>query len=125
MSIINNIFVDTEGVYAPWATDEHSNPPTYRDGSELMVHRKGVLAASKTFQQLEQFTHSDIYPVVNLPQRPDIRLYGRPAEALAQVEVLTSHNDRDVWESKFKAWGGDTVRRLCGYLKIEPGWFDS
>lgn len=109
MSIIEDIFADEKGVYAPWATDEHSNPPTYRDGSELMIHRKGVLAASKTFQQLEDFIHSDIYPVVNLPQRPDIRLYGRPAGALAQVEVLTSHNDRDAWESKFKAWGGDTV----------------
>lgn len=101
--IVEYALKDLDRLYPTWVLDEHPGPPTYRDGSELMQHRKGVMTARRLFGSLERVVTTDTYPRVNLPQRPDIRLSGH-GEQLARVEVLTDHNNTDSWENKFKAW---------------------
>jgi len=105
MQIIEHIFSDQDQIYPDWILDEHTRPPTFRDGSELMEHRKGVLASKHLFGTLERVTGVDTYPRVDLPQRPDLRLWGH-GNQLARVEVLTSHRNTETWEQKFEAWRG-------------------
>lgn len=104
LTLIEDLFEDHEPIYAPWATSEHTRPPTFRDGPELMEHRKGVMIAGESFNRLNDVTHNDYYPQGNLPQRPDLRIYGTAPEPLARIEVLTSHENSDTWENKFTAW---------------------
>lgn len=108
LQIIEQIYTDQEKIYPEWVLDEHTRPPTFRDGSELMQHRKGVLAAKHLFGQLQRVTGVDTYPRVDLPQRPDLRLW-RNGEQLARVEVLTNHRNTDTWEQKFEKWRVETA----------------
>ena len=103
MRIIEHIFSHSDNIYPKWALDEHTRPPTFRDGSELMEHRKGTMAAASVFSQLERCTGIDVYPRVNLPQRPDLRLWSNGTQ-LARVEVLTAHRNTESWETKFRHW---------------------
>lgn len=103
MQIIENIFHDDDRLYPGWVLDEHSRPPTFRDGSELLEHRKGTIGAKHLFGGLERVVTTDTYPRIDVPQRPDLRLTGH-GEQLARVETLTAHNNTDSWESKFNAW---------------------
>ncbi|MUW13269.1 hypothetical protein GJ633_00360 [Halorubrum sp. CBA1125] len=103
MQIIEHIFSDQEKIYPDWVLDEHTRPPTFRDGSELLQHRKGVLASKHLFGGLERVSGVDVYPRINLPQRPDLRLFGH-GEQLARVEVLSNHRNTDTWENKFTKW---------------------
>jgi len=105
LKIIEQIFPNQEQVYPDWALDEHTRPPTFRDGSELMEHRKGVLAAKHLFGRLERVSGVDTYPRVNLPQRPDLRLWHH-GDQLARVEVLTNHRNTETWREKFQNWRG-------------------
>lgn len=106
LKIIETIFQEEERLYAPWATHEHTRPPTFRDGNELMEHRKGVMVAAKSFQDYTAVEGLSVeyYPRVNVPQRPDLRIYGTQAKPLARIEVLTNHGNTDTWETKFSAW---------------------
>lgn len=104
LRLTEELFQDHEPIYAPWATTEHTRPPTFRDGPELMEHRKGVMVAGESLKRLNGVTHNDYYPQGNLPQRPDLRIYGTDPEPLARVEVLTNHGNTDTWENKFTAW---------------------
>jgi len=101
-------FSDHEKLYPDWAGDEHTRPPTFRDGSELLQHRKGVLASKHLFGSLERVTFVDTYPRVNLPQRPDLRLFSH-GDQLARLEVLTHHRNTDTWESKFEQWRAEAA----------------
>lgn len=103
MQIIERIFSDQEQIYPAWVLDEHTRPPTFRDGSELLEHRKGVLASKHLFGSLERVHGVDTYPRINLPQRPDLRLW-KHGDQLARVEVLTNHRNSDSWETKFEKW---------------------
>jgi hypothetical protein len=103
MQVIETIFSHSSKIYPEWATDQHARPPTFRDGNELMEHRKGTLAAGHLFGQLERVTATEIYPRVNLPQRPDLRLF-RFGEPVGRVEVLTNHNNTETWQKKFDTW---------------------
>ena len=100
--VIEHIFVDEEQIDPDWQHD-HPRPPTVRDGSELMEHRKGTMAARHLFEQLERCSGAGVYPRVDLPHRPDLRLWGH-GDQLARVEVITGHNDRDSWKEKFIHW---------------------
>ncbi|MFC6952869.1 hypothetical protein [Halorubellus litoreus] len=104
LTVIENLFKNHDDVYPPWATTEHSRPPTFRDGPELMSHRKGVMVAGESLKRLNDVTHNDYYPQGNLPQRPDLRIYGPDPEPIARVEVLTNHGNTGTWENKFTAW---------------------
>lgn len=104
MQIIEHIFSGEDLLYPEWVLDEHTRPPTFRDGNELMEHRKGVLAAKHLFNNLTRVTGIDTYPRVDLPQRPDLRLWGRGGDQLARVEVLTDHRNTDTWVQKFEKW---------------------
>ncbi len=108
MQVIEHIFSDEEQLYPAWALDEHTRPPTFRDGSELMEHRKGVLASKHLFGRLERVSGIDTYPRVNLPQRPDLRLWSH-GNQLARVEVLTNHRNSDTWVRKFQKWRAKTA----------------
>lgn len=103
LQVIEHIFDEEEKIYPNWILDEHERPPTFRDGNELLQHRKGVLAAKHLFGQLQRVTGIDTYPRVDLPQRPDLRLWGG-GEQLARVEVLTNHRNTKTWEQKFDRW---------------------
>jgi len=103
MQVIEHIFSEEEQLYPPWVLDEHTRPPTFRDGSELLQHRKGVLASKHLFGGLERVTGVDTYPRIDIPQRPDLRLFGH-GEQLARVEVLSNHRNTDTWEKKFTKW---------------------
>ena len=116
MQIIEDIFSDDEQLYPDWATEDHTRPPTFRDGSELLQHRKGVLASAYLFSQLERVTSLLRYPRNKVPQRPDIYLY-RNDEQLARVEVLGPHRNTDMWEDKFTQWRG---RRAGPTIWIYP-----
>lgn len=106
MRIIEQVFKYEDGLYPRWATQDHSRPPTFRDGSELMPHRKGVYVAAKAFGRYNAVDglRVEFYPRVDVPQRPDLRVFGKQGPPLAKVEVLTNHGDRDTWETKFDAW---------------------
>jgi hypothetical protein len=108
LKIIEQLFSDHEKLYPDWAGDEHTRPPTFRDGSELLQHRKGVLASKHLFGSLERVTFVDTYPRVNLPQRPDLRLFSH-GDQLARLEVLTHHRNTDTWESKFEQWRAEAA----------------
>ena len=103
MQIIEDIFSEEEQLFPSWVLDEHTRPPTFRDGSELLQHRKGVLASKHLFGSLERVTGVDTYPRIDIPQRPDLRLLSH-GEQLARVEVLTNHRNTDTWEKKFETW---------------------
>lgn len=103
LQIIEYIFKDEEQLYPDWILDEHPRPPTFRDGSELLEHRKGAMAAKHLFGNLERITSVDTYPRIDVPQRPDLRLSSH-GDQLARVEVLTNHRNSDSWESKFETW---------------------
>lgn len=103
MKVIDHIFKHEERLYPDWTLDEHTRVPTFRDGSELMEHRKGTMAASHLFGQLTRCSSTDVYPRIEVPQRPDLRLGGH-GDLLAQVEVLTDHNNRSSWKNKFMHW---------------------
>ena len=103
LQVIEHIFSEEEQLYPEWALDEHTRPPTFRDGSELLQHRKGVLASKHLFGGLERVTLVDTYPRVNLPQRPDLRLFSH-GDQIARVEVLTNHRNTETWEKKFGKW---------------------
>lgn len=105
MQIIEHVFSDEERLYPDWILDEHTGPPTFRDGNELMLHRKGVLASKYLFGGLERVRGVDLYPRDH-PQRPDLRLFGN-SEPLARVEVLTNHRNTDTWVNKFAKWRGE------------------
>ncbi len=141
MQAIEHILSDMENLYPDWMLDEHPRPPTFRDGSELMEHRKGTMAAYNSFMSLERCSGADVYPRISLPQRPDLRLFSWSDE-LAYVEVLTDHGNRESWETKFEAWSQRTSpptlwifpnRRLAvdffnhlhrhGYIRLSRGEF--
>lgn len=103
MQIIEHIFSEEKQLYPDWVLDEHTRPPTFRDGSELMQHRKGVLASKHLFGGLERVSGVDTYPRIDIPQRPDLRLF-RHGEQLARVEGLSNHRNSDTWEKKFLRW---------------------
>lgn len=103
MQIIEHIFSEVEKLHPSWVLDEHTRPPTFRDGSELLEHRKGVLASKRLFGGLERVSGVDTYPQIDIAQRPDLRLFGH-GEQLARVEVLTNHRNTDTWEKKFSKW---------------------
>ncbi len=106
MKIIESVFRYEDNLYPNWATEDHSRPPTFRDGNELMPHRKGVYVAAKSFMRYNGVDglSVDYYPRVNVPERPDLRVYGNRDVPLAKVEMLTNHGDRESWERKFDAW---------------------
>lgn len=93
---------------ASWATDAHSGPPIYRDGSELMPHRKGVLAAKEHFGDVTQVGGVYVYPRGGRENRADLWLARPKGQIIARVEVLSSHNNRESWVSKFDAWRDDS-----------------
>jgi hypothetical protein len=105
MEVIEDIFSETENLYPSWVLDEHTRPPTFRDGNELMEHRKGVLASRFLFKQCERVYSVDTYPDYDVHHLPDLRLSGA-GEQLARVEVLTHHRNRETWEGKFNKWRG-------------------
>jgi len=108
MKVIQHIFADETDLYPDWVLDEHKRPPTFRDGNELLEHRKGTMAARHLFTQLERCSSADVYPRVDIPHRPDLRLWGHGGQ-LARVEVLTDHNDRESWKEKFIHWTQPTA----------------
>ena len=101
--VVEHIFSDETDLYPGWLLDEHSRPPTFRDGSELLEHRKGAMAARHLFKRCERCTGSDLYPRIDVAHRSDLRLFGA-GDLLARVEVLTNHNDRASWKKKFIHW---------------------
>lgn len=103
MDVIEDLFSQMGQLHPEWVLDEHTRPPTFRDGPELMEHRKGVLAARHLLNSLEYISYVDTYPQVDLPQRPDLRLF-RHGDPMGRVEVLTDHNNTETWESKFQNW---------------------
>lgn len=102
LQVIESIFDEEESLYPHWILEEHTGPPTYRDGNELLEHRKGVCRAAHLFSQLERVTSTDMYPA-DRPDRADLWLHGS-GEILAQIEMLTDHNNRDTWTKKFHRW---------------------
>jgi len=108
MQVIQHIFSDETDLYPDWRLDEHPRPPTFRDGDELLEHRKGTMAARHLFKQCERCTGADVYPRIDIPHRPDLRLW-RAGDQLARVEVLTDHNDRSSWQEKFIHWTQPTA----------------
>jgi hypothetical protein len=104
MQVIEDLFRDINNVYPSWVQDHHSRPPTFRDGEELLEHRKGTMAAEFTFSQVEEYvTTTDIYPRFSIPNRPDLRLFSG-ADELAYVETQTGHNNAEGRTEKFKYW---------------------
>lgn len=102
--LIKKVLYDVEGIYPTWTLEEHTGPPTFRDGSEHMTHRKGVLTARSAFGQLTRVSGLDLYPRYNSRQvLPDLVLFSHGSR-LARVEVLSDHNKRDSWVSKWDAW---------------------
>jgi hypothetical protein len=101
---IREILYDVEEMYPFWVLDEHTGPPTFRDGPEHMTHRKGVLASYWGFKQLNHVSSGDLYPRYDSRQvLPDLVLSSHGSR-LARVEVLSDHNNRDSWISKWDAW---------------------
>ena len=97
LQVIEHIFSEEEKLYPEWVLDEHTRPPTFRDGSELLQHRKGVLASRHLFNGLERVTLVDTYPRVNLPQRPDLRLFRTGDQIAVVVNTISLFTEpRDV-----------------------------
>lgn len=120
--VIEHVFAEKEDLYPDWVHD-HTRPPTFRDGSELLEHRKGTMAARHLFSQLERCSGIDVYPRTKAPHRPDLRLW-RHGDQLAQVEVLTDHNDRENWREKFINWSDPKVPPTIWIFPNRPTMID-
>lgn len=101
--VVKHLFADWEQLYPEWIPDEHTRPPMFRDDTELLEHRNGMLTAKELFSSLERVVNVHTYPRVNLPQRPDLHLWGH-GEQRARVEVLTNHRNSETWKRKFDTW---------------------
>jgi len=51
----------------------------------------------------------DTYPRINVPQRPDLRLFGHGGDQMARVEVLSNHRNTDTWSKKFLKWSSKSA----------------
>ncbi|WP_050032824.1 hypothetical protein [Halorubrum halophilum] len=103
LQIMNSIFGGLSQFVPSWANDEHSGRPLCRDGGEHLHHRKGVLVAENYFDQLEQISHTRLYPNLGQQVNPDL-LLGNYGDYAARVEVITRHNGYETWRKKFAFW---------------------
>lgn len=104
MTVIEELFKHRDDIYPPWVTDQHSRPPIFRDGEELLEHRKGTMVARFTFLDVTGYvTGADVYPRFSNPNRPDLRLW-RKDKPLAYVETQTDHNNAESRVNKFNHW---------------------
>jgi hypothetical protein len=104
MQVIEHLFSHRDDIYPNWVHDNHTRPPTFRDGEELMEHRKGTMAARFTFKQLEEYvTGASVYPQFSNSNRPDLRLFNG-GDLIAYTETQTDHNNSQSRVEKFAHW---------------------
>lgn len=96
------IFEHRDDVYPPWAEKDQDGAPLFRDGSEKMLHRKGVCATDYLLNELGGRTK--IYPNFPVPYTPDTTWVNESGEELAHVEVLSCHNDLESVKNKWLTW---------------------
>jgi len=102
--VVETIYSDAESLYPGWVdAQEHSGPPTYRDGNELLEHRKGAIALDYALGPIEQITYTELYPRLRIEERPDLWFY-KHGSPCAWGEITGSHNNRQSWERKYEAW---------------------
>ena len=102
--VVETIYADAETLYPGWLdVDEHSGPPTFRDGNELLEHRKGAITLGCALNSVEQITYTELYPRLRIEERPDlwVHKHGSPS---AWGEITGTHNNRQSWERKYLAW---------------------
>lgn len=110
--VADNVFSDAEEIYPQWIEQEHTGPPAFRDGQELLEHRKGVMALDRSFDRIEQISYTDVYPRhLDIAERPDIRIWGHGSPA-AWGEILGTHNNRETWSRKYRAWAENSLPKV-------------
>lgn len=108
-TVVENVFHDADGCYPTWVTEAHTGPPAYRDGgTELMLHRKGALALSKSLEHTEYITGTELFPRIGIAEAPDIRAWTRD-DTECWGEIIGDHNNRETWTRKFRAWEGNDI----------------
>lgn len=104
MQVIEHLFCHLDDIYPDWVHGNHTRPPTFRDGEELMEHRKGTMAARFTFKQVKEYvTGASVYPQFSTSNRPDLRLYNA-GDDVAYIETQTGHNNSQSRVEKFQHW---------------------
>lgn len=142
MQVIEHLFSHRDDVYPEWFHDHLTRPPTFRDGEELLEHRKGTMVAKYTFLQNTWYvTKVGVYP--RFRNSPDLHLF-RKHKLLAYVEVQTDHHNAESRTRKFNHWTEDenvpaviwifpnrtvmieTWNRLVadGHITLKGGMFD-
>lgn len=109
MRIIEDVLAEVSDIEPFWKQDHHRRPPLYRDGNELLTHRKGSLVAFRSFNSLPYISGVALYPRIHYGDEvPDGRIFHENHESgfVARFEVITNHNNRDTWVAKRKTWAG-------------------
>lgn len=105
MDVIEHVFSYYDDVWPSWVKEHHTGPPLFRDGPELMTHRKGVEVAHDSLSKMPWVNGIDRYPMrvddVVADLHVGLDIVGEP---IARVEVLTNHNKRETWVNKFNHW---------------------
>lgn len=112
-TVAEEIFHDYGHLHPEWLEQHHTGPPCFRDGPEMMTHRKGVLAVNHQFNrtQVPQITLVDVYPALGKAENPDLRAW-KHGEPAGFVEVLTDHNNRETWTRKYRAWSKEPEAKI-------------
>lgn len=90
-----------------------------------MNHRKGVEVAYQALAALDQLQLKR-YPQTPDSEHADLHVFDRKGGLVGRVEVLTSHNNRDSWEAKWRAWSertaGTSVWLFTDRSTMTPFW---
>jgi hypothetical protein len=112
INLIEDVFEPATTVYPPWQDEHHTSPPLFRDGAELLRHRKGVETAAQTLGELPKAGNFHRYPAGgDEKDRADLHIYNRDNQPFLRVEVLTDSNNRGSWQSKWERWTEKTRPR--------------
>lgn len=122
--VVKHLFADWEQLYPEWIPDEHTRPPMFRDDTELLEHRNGVLTAKELFGSLERVVNGSHTHASTSLSAPISTSGGTVSNVHAWKSSLTTATAK---RGRGSLTHGE-LNKLApqsGYMKIERGWFDS
>lgn len=118
MAYMENILTDVTDIEPFWKRDRHTGSPLYRDGNELLAHRKGVLAAARLYFEMPFILSYLMYPR-DKGSRAVADLWLNGTEETWQFEALTESNSRDHWVRKWRGLTENNRRTVWVFDKRE------
>lgn len=108
IDVVRHVFRNDEDVYPTWIQHAHPGAPLFGDVTELLTHRKGVLATDSLLDKAVSDSTTTLYPSVDPDHTPDLILQTDTGEVLTYVESLSAHHNREMCRDKFVEWHDET-----------------